>query len=154
MTVTARLRVGKTNVRTPQYMSETGYVKSVNQAMNSIKKDLDYIFSQFEDVTPQFMLEALRPTFEKTQERVPQRTGRLKSSGYLELVESSKGRPVVEMGYAKGGSPDYAMYVHEMVEIRHAPPTSAKFVEGPVNEDLGDIIDRLESQYLEFMRVS
>jgi hypothetical protein len=151
MALGTRLKVGKVSVRTPKYMSEAGYVKSVNQGMNELRKNLDYIIQQFEDVTPEFMMEALRPTFEKTQTRVPVRGGRLKRSGYLEVVQNSRGNPVVEMGYAKGGVPDYAVYVHEMTEIKHAAPTTAKFVEGPVNEDLGDIIDRLAARYKDFV---
>lgn len=149
--VTSRLKVGKVSVRTTGYPSEPGFVRQVNQGMKAIQKDLDYIFAQFEGVTPEILMEALQPTFLKTQERVPQQTGKLKRSGYLEIVTRSSGKVEVELGYAKGGNPDYAVYVHEMQGIPHAPPTSAKFVEQPINEDLGDIIDRIDRGYRQFM---
>lgn len=147
-----KLKVGKTSVRTTGYMSEASFVKQINAGMRSIEKDVQYIMDQFEDVTPEIMYDALKPTFDKTQERVPKRTNALANSGYLEIVER-RGKPTVELGYAKGGYPDYAVYVHEMLEIPHRAPTSAKFVEGPVNEDLGDIIDRITSAYRDFMSV-
>jgi hypothetical protein len=49
----------------------------------------------------------------------------------------------VEIGYAKGGDPSYAIPVHEDVEVAHEPPTSAKFLEGPINEDWGNITLRI-----------
>jgi hypothetical protein len=145
-----RLKVGKTNVRTTGYPSEPYFVNQVNAGIKKIMGDLNYIFQQFEDVTPQFMYDALKPTFDKTQERVPVDSGALKASGYLE-IRTFRGNPEVEMGYGRGGFPFYTVYVHEMVEIPHAAPTEAKFMERPINEDLGDIIDRLASQYKEFM---
>jgi hypothetical protein len=147
-----RLKVGKTNVRSPKYMSEATYVNAVNKGMRSIEKDLLYIIQQFEDVTPVFMKDALQPTFDKSLVYVPKKSGMLKDSGYLEIVEY-RGSPKVEMGYGAYGRPDYAVYVHEMVEIQHQAPTQAKFLERAVNEDMGDLINRLASSYKAFMGV-
>lgn len=152
MATSVRLKVGKTFVKSPKYMSEANYVTEVNRGMKSIEKDLLYIIQQFEDVTPEFMKDALQPTFDKSQTYVPFRGGTLKNSGYLEIVEY-RGSPKVEMGYGAGGRPDYTVYVHEMVEIPHAAPTQAKFLERAVNEDMGDLIDRLAASYKNFMGV-
>lgn len=147
-----KLVLGKTNVRTSGYPSEAGFVRQVNAGMQEITKNLLYCLDQFEGATPEIMYDALKPTFDKTQVRVPYKSGELKASGYLEIV-GWRGTPQVQMGYAKGGHPDYAAYVHEMVEIPHTAPTSAKFVEAPVNEDIGNIIDRLADGYRRFMGV-
>lgn len=150
MTVVARLKVGKTFVKAPRYPSEPGYVKSVNDAMKKIQADIQYIIDQFEDVTPDIMEEALQPTLELSKVYCPKDTGALVDSAYLE-VSRYRGKPSVEIGYAKGNRPDYAAYVHEMVEIPHAAPTRAKFLEAAVNEDVGNIIERVDSAYRRFM---
>lgn len=141
-----RLKMGKTNVKIPAYASESEYVRIANEAMRRIKEDLEYIINEVEDATPEIMLEALQPIFDKSQEYCPKDTGALRDSGYLEIT-SFRGNPTVEMGYAKGGNPSYAAYVHEMVNIPHEPPTQAKFLERAVNEGVGDLIDTLTSKY-------
>lgn len=148
--VVARLKVGKTFVRTPKYPSEPGYVAAVNGAMKKIMADIQYVIDQFEDVTPEIMQEALEPTLELSAVYCPKDSGRLVDSRYME-VTGYRGKPSVEIGYAKGNRPDYAAYVHEMVEIPHAAPTRAKFLEAAVNEDIGNIIDRVDAAYRRFM---
>lgn len=150
MSVGIKLKVGKVNVRTTGYMSEASYVKQINQGLGQLTKSLVDLLKQFEDATPEIMLDAMRPMYDKSQEYVPVRGGTLKNSGYLEIVEK-RSKPVVEMGYAKGGSPDYAVYVHEMTSIPHVAPTRAKFLEHAVNEEIGSTIDRLVANYKGFM---
>lgn len=145
-----KLKVGRTSIRTTKYPSEPGYVEQINQGMKSLQKDMLYIIQQFEEVTPDFMVEALRPIFEESQRIVPRNTGDLANSGYLEVVSGRTGNIWVDMGYGRNNTPDYAVYVHEMVQIPHKAPTQAKFLEQPVNEGLGDIIDRLAAKYKEF----
>lgn len=149
MTIT-RLKMGKTNVRVSEYASEADYVRQANQAMKSIMQDLQYIIDETEGVTPEIMKEALEPTLELSAVYCPKDTGALVESRYLE-VTSFRGNPSVEMGYAKGGNPDYAAYVHEMVQIPHKPPTQAKFLERAVNEDIGNIIDRVVQGYQQLL---
>lgn len=152
MALGVKLKVGKVSVRSPKYMSEATYVRSINQGWKAIEASLKSIINQFEDITPEIMRDALQPTFDKSQVYVPHQTGALKNSGYLEIVEF-RGNPKVEIGYGRGGSPDYAVYVHEMVEIPHRAPTQAKFLERAVNEDMQDIADRLALSYKAFMGV-
>lgn len=150
MTVGIKLKVGKVSVKTTGYSSEAAFVKQVNDGMKQIEKSLADVLGQFADVTPEIMLDAMRPMFEKSQEYVPVRGGTLRRSGYLEIVER-RGRPTVEIGYAKGGNPDYAVFVHEMVEIPHVSPTRSKYLEAAVNEEVGQTIDKLVANYKEFM---
>ena len=58
----------------------------------------------------------------------PVDTGRLRSSFYLKPPEDLN-NPVVRMGYGT----DYGVYVHERVDVYHAAPTKAKFLEDPIN---------------------
>lgn len=91
--------------------------------------------------------------------RVPVRSGALRATGYVSRPKSKGDTDVVTLGY--GGIPgaegqtvptsaphvsargnvyqqsagvDYAIYVHENLEAHHAPPTGAKFLEGPATE--------------------
>lgn len=145
-----KLRMGLERVKKPLYASQSDFVSLVNAQMKAVQNDLEYIMEQFEDVTPEITLEALRPTFELSQLYVPKDTMALHDSGYLEIV-SFRGNPKVEIGYAKGGKPEYAPYVHEMTTYHHKSPTSAKFLERAVNEDIGNIIDRVYYGYQRFM---
>lgn len=146
----ARLKVGKVTVRTPRYPSEPGYVESVRRGMKELMDNVNYIFQQFEEITPEIMLDVLKPIYDESQVLVPVKTGDLKNSGFLRIASGRTGNIWVEMGYADGGDPDYAAYVHEMTNIPHKPPTQAKFLEQPINEHMLDIIDELAARYKEF----
>jgi hypothetical protein len=146
-----QVRLGMERMRKPKYASEPGYLAQVKKMTKALEEDLEYIFEQFEDVTPDIAYEAMKPTFDKSQVYVPRESGDLARSGYLEVIERGK-RPRVEIGYGKGGLPRYAPYVHEMTHIPHQHPTSAKFLERAINEDLFDIIDRVAEGYRRFMR--
>jgi hypothetical protein len=147
---TAKLVCGKLRVSKPVYPSEPGYVAAVNAQMKELATILQSVFDQFEAVSPNVCLEAVQPTFELSQYYVPVKTSDLKNSGYCEIT-GSKGR-VVEVGYAKGGSPHYAMYVHEILEYHHEPPTRSKFLQAAMMEDLSNIYQRLSWSYAEFMQ--
>jgi hypothetical protein len=145
--VSARASVGRRTIPTnPIYPSEPGFVREMQKRSKYMTDALNEILQSFEDESPEICLEALGPTFELSQKYVPVKDGHLKASGYLEIV--SRGRnPRVEIGYAKGGTPDYAVFVHERVDIPHKAPTMAKFLEVAVLEDLDNIEKRLEHGY-------
>lgn len=151
MATRLKLKMGLTRVSKPIYASEPGFVQKVNRQMDALKDDLQYIMDQFADVTPDVVLEALQPTFEKSQVYVPKKTGDLKESGYLEVTSRSRSAPSVEMGYGRGGDPRYAVYVHELTTYHHEAPTRAKFLEAAINEDTYQIIDRIFAGYSRFM---
>jgi len=89
------------------------------------------------------LAEALEPTLELSWEYVPVDSGDLLRSSYLE-VEKFRGQSRCEIGYAKGGNPSYAIYVHEMPRW-HEPPTSYKFLERAIMEDWDNIQGRVIS---------
>jgi hypothetical protein len=149
MVAKLKLKMGLTRVSAPLYPSEPGFVNAVNEQLKMLADEVQSICDQFEEVSPDIMLEALRPTFQKSQRYCPVKSGELKDSGYLEVTSSSK-NPRVEMGYAKGGNPRYAVYVHEILDYAHAPPTRAKWLQAALMEDLDQILLRLGSGYAEF----
>lgn len=106
------------------------------------------LINELENVTPDILLEALEPTFEKSQEYCPYDTGRLRDSGYLQITQF-RGNPTVEIGYGLGGEPPYTVNVHENLEWRHKYPTRAKWLEVALLEDDQAIQQRIISAYKE-----
>lgn len=145
-----RLQVGKITSRGAKYPWEPGYVASVEKQVRELTDILRSICDQFGDVTPEICRDALEPTFEKSKVYCPKDTHRLVNSGYLEIT-GFRGQPRVEMGYAKGGDPHYAVLVHENLNMHHQPPTQAKFLQRAVEEDLPDIAVRIGEGFRTFM---
>lgn len=86
--------------------------------------------------------EALEPTFQKSQQIVPYKDGDLMASGYLE-TRTFRGKATVEIGYARGGKPEYAVRQHEDLELNHPNGGQAKFLERPLADDANDIQARV-----------
>lgn len=145
-----KLGLGLRSVKIPESPSEPGYVAAVNAAVKALTRDMLSAIQQIKDATPEIIMDILEPTYEKAKVYCPKDTGDLVESAYLESTGDSS-RPRVEMGFAKGGFPRYAVYVHEMVQYRHEAPTQAKFLERAVNEDLGELPQRIEDRYRRFM---
>ncbi len=143
-----RVGLGKQFSRRTMYPSEAGYIQNVNMQMREITKQVEQVISELEDISEDVIMEALQPTFEKAKYYTPKDTMELVESAYLEKT-GFRGKPRVEKGFAKGGSPHYAVYVHEILEYQHAEPTKAKFLEHAMNEDLQMIYKRLGQLYWE-----
>lgn len=90
---------------------------------------------------------ALLPTFEKSTVYCPKDTGDLVGSGELMIVERVKGKDkgvtTVEMAYGRTGRVWYAAFVHEIAAYKHDAPTSYKFLERAIKEDMKVIPERL-----------
>lgn len=144
-----KVQVGLQRVGRAMWPSEPGYVAQMNAQAKALTDALLDIFKQFEDASEDIMLEALQPTFQKALEYTPVLTGELRASGYLEKA-GFRGKPRVEMGFARGGNPRYAIYVHE-IPYSHEPPTQWKFLQKALMEDLDGIYQRLGEGYRTFM---
>jgi hypothetical protein len=144
-----RLDVGKIRSTGTKYAWEPGYVESIRGQMNDLQKAFASLMTQFEGATPEICYEALEPTLQKAISYCPIDTGLLRSSAYLEIA-GFRGQPRVEMGFARGGVPYYAVLVHEDLEIKHRPPTQAKFLERAVNEDLPVMNDRIAAAFKKY----
>ena len=110
--------------------------------MAAIVKELKRRMNAIKEATPAALEEALTPTFAKAIYYTPVASGQFRASGYMELREGLKG-PEIEIGFGKEGNPAYAAYVHEMVNIPHAAPTRAKFLQSAIEEDIDDIPKRI-----------
>jgi hypothetical protein len=145
-----KLQIGKIRSTGDKYPWEPGYVEAIKAQCEDLKKIFTSICQQFVAVTPELLKESLRPTYEKSRVYCPKRTGDLVGSSYLEITDY-RGSPRVEMGYARGGNPHYAVLVHENLNMWHRPPTQAKFLQRAVEEDIADIAIRIGTKYKKFM---
>lgn len=110
---------------------------SLSDVLNNMRK----VIAGIEEASPEILVEVLKPTFAKSQDLVPVKSGALLNSGYLVSQRVTRGAEV-EMGYGKDGVPDYAIYVHEM-PYHHEDGKSDKFLERPVLEDYPSFPERL-----------
>jgi hypothetical protein len=151
VTVYSHLQVGKIRSSSRNaYPSEAAYVQQIREQLRDFEQIINKVLKQLVDEAAPIMLDALQPTKEKAEYYCPKKTGALVESSYLEIT-SFRGNPRVELGFAKGGEPPYAVYVHEMVEYHHAPPTRSKFLQAAVYEDLDNIFNRIAESYKSFM---
>lgn len=128
--------------------AQASYTRAIRQQMKAIENSVTDFINTVRNVTPRVLDKALRPTFDKSQVRVPKDTGELKASGFLEVKK--KGKVVqADMGYGLAGKPFYAVYVHERTDVAHAAPTTAKFLQAPIQEDLPKLNARLKKAYKE-----
>lgn len=130
------------------YPSERGYVQQIRAQMKEVQAIVEDVMNQLEDITPEILIAALTPTKELAEYYCPKDTGALVESSYLEVTDTGK-KPRVELGFAKGGEPFYAVYVHEITEYYHAPPTRSKWLQAAVMEDMNNIMYRVASGYEE-----
>lgn len=136
-------RVRKTKVVSP---SEGSYIQSIREQMKAIQDNLETVVEHLEKVTPEAIRFGLEPVMEESQRLVPVDTGRLKRSGFIETRRTSGGA-VAAIGYGRFGVPHYAGFVHERVDIPHASPTQAKFLEQAIATKIGDFRRRVELFY-------
>jgi hypothetical protein len=118
------------------------YTGDLGAQFKELAKDFDWFCSQLGEGMAPVLALALKPTLELSAEYCPKDTGTLVASRYLE-VEAFRGQSRVEIGYARGGEPHYAIVVHEDPSKTHAPPTRYKFLEVAINEDWGNVTQRL-----------
>ena len=69
----------------------------------------------------------------KSKPITPVEFGPLRASGFVDLPVSAGERIYVLLGFG-GASAPYAIYVHERMDLRHKPPTQAKYLEQPFRQ--------------------
>jgi hypothetical protein len=121
-------------------------VRNTRRDMDRVIDNYRRLVQHLELVSPEVLYDALQPTFQLSQEYCPIDTGKLKASGYLEITQF-RGVPTVEIGYARGGDPEYAVNVHENLEWRHKAPTRAKWLQVALQEDAPQIQSRIVNSY-------
>lgn len=104
----------------------TGYEKLLNTlSTTEVETLLDAIELEIEDTA------AL--VFSESQLEVPVDTGLLKSTGKIQPIQRNDDGIETAITYTT----DYALWVHERLEIRHKPPTKAKYLEDPMKRHSG-----------------
>jgi len=130
------------SVRKPLFPSESGYVQQIRDQCREVEKIVADLINSVEGAMPDVILNALIPTKTLAEYYCPKKTGALVASSYLAVTDRGA-KTRVELGFAKGGEPSYGVYVHEMVEFHHQPPTRSKFLQAAVNEDQENIRSRI-----------
>jgi len=133
-------RVRVTNVPSP---SESRYIRVIREQSKAVVENLKKVVERIEGVTPQALRFGLKPIFDESQRLVPVDKGKLKASGFVEVRRTRSDNVSAEIGYGRFGRPFYAGFVHERTDLRHAPPTQAKYLEAAVNKRIGDFTRRV-----------
>lgn len=88
--------------------------------------------------------------FAETQARVPRESGRLAGTGRVEEKPTEGTKATNTIWYGEPGEGpgivDYAAAVHEILDAKHEPPTSAKYVEQPLIESVPAAVEEIGSQ--------
>lgn len=119
--------------------------RTVRQATLNMRKQLKVLnnnllraIKHIEGVTANALEEAMMPIFIESQQLVPKDTLRLMKSGFLSKG-TFRGQPAVNIGYALGNDPPYAIIVHEDMNAGHKSGTQAKFLEEPFKRRIQSI---------------
>lgn len=138
--------VGRQRVTALTPGNESNYAGSIRDAMKAITGKYEKLINGLEGASAGILLDALKPTFALSQKYCPKDTRALVNSGFLETTGQGKGSRVV-IGYAKGGKPHYAAFVHELTHLRHASPTRSKFLLTALEQDARGIQQRIVRGY-------
>ena len=76
------------------------------------------------------LYQAALKIFAESQREVPVEFGTLRASGLVSEPEHRGLETVVQISYG-GAASEYAYFVHERLDLTHAPPTKAKYLEDP-----------------------
>ncbi len=136
-----RISVGRQRFSSSMTPAHAGYAASINRQMKNIKANLMQVINKIENASPESLKYAMQPIFRESQRLVPKDTHELERSGFLKVEKTSTGAAAA-IGYAKGGDPHYAVYVHERTDLAHAAPTQAKWLEEAVNRKLHLLLPR------------
>lgn len=138
-----RANVGRARVPYTDTSSQAEFERAIREQLRGVLKNYAAFVGHMGEVSADVLVEALEPTFAKSQQRVPKDTRALMQSGYLEK-RTFRGKAIAEIGYGRGGFPHYAAVVHEDLEVNHpGEGEEAKFLERPLLEDEGSIQARI-----------
>lgn len=125
------------------------HVDMLDSQLRKMEQEFTRFLGHLTDQSAQVVAAAFQPTFELSRVYCPKDTYELVNSGELVVVERMKsgtrGPTTVEIQYGRTGRPYYAVFVHEIMWYRHDPPTSAKFLERALKEDMNNVLDRLRT---------
>lgn len=135
-------RIGRQVLRSSLRPSLAGSTLDTRKALAGLVDSINAIVEHIEGVTPDALEFATLPILQRANKYVPRDTEALADSQYQETV-TRRGNVVTEIGYAQGGKPDYAVWVHEIATYDHEPPTRYKYLQAAMQEKLGEVRPRL-----------
>lgn len=97
-------------------------------------------------ITPEAIRKALQPVYNLASFYCPVDTGVLRDSEYLEVRKEASGW-IGWVGFAKGDHPNYAVIVHERLDLNHEYPTRAKYLQLAAEQVANEIPSILSSHY-------
>lgn len=119
-------------------IKDLGRIKGVRVRMADLGGGAEAGFRRLKDLGRNLAgpLEDYGDKVKKEADRLtPVETGALKASGMRWPAVKGRHGASVKITYGGPSAPryvNYAIYVHEILEARHAPPTQAKFLEQPM----------------------
>ena len=136
-------------------MKNSSHLKGLDQVLRNLKKETDKIVGK----TMKGLIRAaiiVRRDMEQTEPKIPVDTGNLRSSYFLvtstgeTLDGQNPGVPKIQNNgpyVAMGFSANYAVQVHEAVNIKFKRPGSgAKFLESAVDRNAGAILEMIQKE--------
>lgn len=130
------------------YASGRALWQQAQKGMNQVLKNFSNLMEWLQmDVTPEVIREALEPTMDLSDHYAPKDTHRMVNSRYNKVRASRGGQTRVEVGYNRNGEAPYTIFVHEMPQFYHAPPTQYKFLQRALEEDTPEIVGRIAKGY-------
>lgn len=135
------LHVGLPRTNTPSGRAlHVEATRGMNEVLRNFQNFVDWLQL---DVVPEVLQEALGPTMDLSDHYAPKDTHRMVNSRYNEVRTARNGQVRVEVGYNRNGEAPYTIFVHEMPQFYHAPPTQYKFLQRALDEDTPEIIGRI-----------
>lgn len=137
-------RIGRSTLRAGSNLrpSLVGSTLDTRRALKRVVDTINDIIDSVEGSTADAIEYATLPILQRANKYVPKDTRALANSQYQE-TRTFRGRVVTELGYALGGKPDYAVWVHEIASYEHEPPTRYKFLQAAITEKLPEVRPRL-----------
>jgi hypothetical protein len=120
---------------------------NISAQFDGIETNFLKVINAIKGITPAALLEILEPVLEQATIYTPVKTGALRASGYLEVMQTSGSVISAEIGFGRGGEPSYTVFVHEDMTKYHVPPTQAKFLQTAVDDILPNIEDQILRKY-------
>jgi hypothetical protein len=119
--------------------------------MAEVLRRYNAFVEDLKQATPDILKLALWPAWMASQIYVPVDKGDLKISGVFDTRRVGRN---IQQAYITYGNANawYAAIVHERLDMRHAAPTSAKYLQRAMEENFGSFMETIQANYKALMR--
>lgn len=109
---------------------------------NHLKGDITNLRNNYREVSARALFQEMTRIMAESHDECPVEFGRLRATGIVSEPVIGDGNVSCKMGY----STKYAIWVHEILENYHKPPTKAKYLEDPVNRNLDKVPQNINAR--------